>query len=238
MLLRRVIEHVKSQNWIAVGLDFIIVVLGVFIGLQVDDWNNKRIALNFEADYLEQLARETDQNLVVYEENIEFELNNEAMTHAYYRYLNGEDVERPAEATLLRMLCHPGFVSSPPYDNSVLEEMIASGMLARLQDRSLRSALANYRATQKTWDQLVIDSSDEYKKIFRFIDQFRQWRPATVDEGFGNCAIDFPALESHERALSYVANYQRFSYWHHRNLTEIAEILAEVKGLLPPSSSE
>jgi hypothetical protein len=34
MLLRRMIEHVKAQNWFAVGLDFFIVVTGVFIGLQ------------------------------------------------------------------------------------------------------------------------------------------------------------------------------------------------------------
>lgn len=37
MILRRVIEHVKVQNWTAVGLDFVIVVTGVFIGIQV--WN-------------------------------------------------------------------------------------------------------------------------------------------------------------------------------------------------------
>ena len=30
MLLRRVIEHVKAQNWTAVALDFVIVVVGVF----------------------------------------------------------------------------------------------------------------------------------------------------------------------------------------------------------------
>lgn len=40
MLLRRVIEHVKVQNWTAVGLDFVIVVFGVFIGIQVSNWND------------------------------------------------------------------------------------------------------------------------------------------------------------------------------------------------------
>ncbi len=42
MLLRRVIEHVKAQNWTAVGLDFVIVVVGVFIGIQVANWNEAR----------------------------------------------------------------------------------------------------------------------------------------------------------------------------------------------------
>ena len=40
MLFRRMTHHLKSQNWFAVGLDFLIVVVGVFIGLQVGNWND------------------------------------------------------------------------------------------------------------------------------------------------------------------------------------------------------
>ena len=42
MRLRRINEHVKTQNWFAVGLDFVIVVVGVFIGIQVSNWNEAR----------------------------------------------------------------------------------------------------------------------------------------------------------------------------------------------------
>jgi hypothetical protein len=39
MTLRRITKHVKDQNWFAVGLDFLIVVFGVFMGFQVQQWN-------------------------------------------------------------------------------------------------------------------------------------------------------------------------------------------------------
>lgn len=39
MILRRLTKHVKEQNWFAVALDFLIVVVGVFLGLQVSNWN-------------------------------------------------------------------------------------------------------------------------------------------------------------------------------------------------------
>ena len=42
MRLRRITEHVKAQNWTAVWLDLIIVVVGVFIGIQVANWNDAR----------------------------------------------------------------------------------------------------------------------------------------------------------------------------------------------------
>ena len=39
MLLRRITKHVTDQNWFAVFIDFLIVVTGVFIGIQVANWN-------------------------------------------------------------------------------------------------------------------------------------------------------------------------------------------------------
>lgn len=56
MILRRVIEHVKAQNWTAVGLDFVIVVVGVFIGIQVANWNASRSDEHAYQDAMRRLA--------------------------------------------------------------------------------------------------------------------------------------------------------------------------------------
>jgi len=50
MILRRVIHHFRNQEWTAIVLDFVIVVVGVFIGIQVANWN----ALRSERAQLEQ----------------------------------------------------------------------------------------------------------------------------------------------------------------------------------------
>ncbi len=63
MILRRITVHVKAQNWFAVALDFVIVVVGVFIGIQVSNWN---AAQSQRHDYnmaLERYAAEIDANL-------------------------------------------------------------------------------------------------------------------------------------------------------------------------------
>ena len=41
MLLRRIIEHTKAQNWTAIVFDFVIVVVGVSIGIEVSNWNEQ-----------------------------------------------------------------------------------------------------------------------------------------------------------------------------------------------------
>tara|TARA_B100000678_G_scaffold287550_1_gene294337 strand:- start:1437 stop:2198 length:762 start_codon:yes stop_codon:yes gene_type:complete len=54
MLFRRVLEHVRMQNWTAIGIDFLIVVLGVFLGIQLGDWNESR---KERAEYEDALVR-------------------------------------------------------------------------------------------------------------------------------------------------------------------------------------
>jgi hypothetical protein len=41
MLLRRIIEHTNAQNWTAIMIDFVIVVVGVFIGIQAANRNEQ-----------------------------------------------------------------------------------------------------------------------------------------------------------------------------------------------------
>jgi hypothetical protein len=42
MVLRRVTEHLSKQHWTAVFLDFVVVVVGVFLGIQAANWNESR----------------------------------------------------------------------------------------------------------------------------------------------------------------------------------------------------
>jgi hypothetical protein len=56
MILRRVIEHVQEQNWTAIGIDFLIVVLGVYLGIQLGNWNEARQNLRDEARLLVELG--------------------------------------------------------------------------------------------------------------------------------------------------------------------------------------
>lgn len=56
MLYRRVVEHVRAQNWTAVGIDFVIVVVGVFVGIQLGNWNEHRSEVSRASSYVERLA--------------------------------------------------------------------------------------------------------------------------------------------------------------------------------------
>ena len=72
MLLRRVVDNMKNQNWTAVAIDFVIVVVGVFIGIQVSSWNDAREARAEEHSYLERLLDDMKASIARNEAQIDF----------------------------------------------------------------------------------------------------------------------------------------------------------------------
>src|SRR5580765_3589298 len=58
MILRRLIENIKRQAWTAIVIEFVIVVIGIFVGMQVNNWNAERANRALEATHLEHLAKD------------------------------------------------------------------------------------------------------------------------------------------------------------------------------------
>lgn len=63
MILRRIIAHVKKQEWTAVALDFVIVVAGILIAFQITQWNAERADRKKEALYLSELLDDLNADL-------------------------------------------------------------------------------------------------------------------------------------------------------------------------------
>lgn len=67
MILRRLSANLKSQNWVAIGIEFLLVVLGVFFGILAANWNEERLEKRETAVLLAQL----DDELVEFVEYID-----------------------------------------------------------------------------------------------------------------------------------------------------------------------
>jgi hypothetical protein len=63
MILRRLTENLRAQNWTAITIEFLIVVIGVFIGTQVANWNQERLAKLETERMLEQLVPELQSQI-------------------------------------------------------------------------------------------------------------------------------------------------------------------------------
>jgi hypothetical protein len=63
MLLHRFARSLKDQNWTAILIEFALLVLGVFLGIQVANWNQARADRAEYKAALQRLASEIDTNI-------------------------------------------------------------------------------------------------------------------------------------------------------------------------------
>ena len=68
MILRRLTENLRAQNWTAITIEFLIVVIGVFIGTQVANWNQQRLAKVETERMLAQLVPELQSQLQYFDD--------------------------------------------------------------------------------------------------------------------------------------------------------------------------
>ena len=73
MILRRLTENLRAQNWTAIGIEFLIVVGGVFVGTQVSNWNAQRLE-----------KRETQRMLAQLGPNLQTLTDYYSSARAYY----------------------------------------------------------------------------------------------------------------------------------------------------------
>ena len=141
MILRSLTKHVKDQNWFAVGLDFFIVVVGVFIGLQVQQWATERDTRQQEAVYIERLHDETVLLINQRKDNFEKRIVNRDALLSAHRKLFGDDKQfdfLPDECDALSKI---SIMTDLTTDLPTLTELLSAGQLNTIRSTELRASL-------------------------------------------------------------------------------------------------
>ena len=169
MILRRLTEHVKAQNWFAVAIDFVIVVLGVFIGIQVSNWNAQR--LERERDK-QSLALFVDE-LKLMREEAEYDLKR--VTEVGAALSQGGEIARNCAASEEdRALLAAAIASTlewrvPDVRPSGLSEIGNSGTLARLGDPALSRAVGSINQTIRMFDDSMEFLGPRYDRAWSLL---------------------------------------------------------------------
>lgn len=168
MILRRLTKHVEDQNWFAVGVDFLIVVVGVFIGIQVANWNDAKSERVLEQQVLVHIADDisldrgqlanglamTRQNIAA--ANYAFELAELAPVTQLImpiEEIGSLDISSSlVSAPTDLLLTNPDRIWSssvvryyPAQSNSALDSLVAAGNLSLIRDADIVRQLQIYR---------------------------------------------------------------------------------------------
>lgn len=68
MILSKLVDAIRRQDWFVVVIELVVVVVGIFLGLEFSDWNESRKEHALESYYLEQLNKDFEESLGVWDE--------------------------------------------------------------------------------------------------------------------------------------------------------------------------
>lgn len=170
MILRRFMKHVTDQNWFAVGLDVLVVITGIFLGMQVTEWNEGRqgaeLGQKLRASLIEDLEEKNnriDRILAYNRVSVEFAISS-------IDWLEGKSLEPIPEKRRLVQLYLP-LADYPVGTNSATyTQMITNGTLYLLGDDALQNRVVRYyENVQRLRLYLAGESSHDYRDAFRSI---------------------------------------------------------------------
>ncbi|MGH8122916.1 MAG: hypothetical protein ACREPT_09115 [Rudaea sp.] len=165
MIFRRFAGNLRKQDWTAVAVELVVVVVGVFIGLQASNWNDDR---------------QTDAKAAIFTKSLTADLRDEAWGYQYQiDYYN--DVLANAERTIDALtgakplsdeaLLISAYRATQYHTNirrrATYDELKSTGLLGLIRSDALRdTAIQVY--TSPTLDMIAAESQTSlYRKTFR-----------------------------------------------------------------------
>ena len=166
MLLRRITQHVKEQNWFAVLLDFVIVVVGILIALQITNWNDANKRQNEEKDLLLRLHAEASELLATQTRERDSVIPRLEILSSATSILFACDHSR--DLTPQECLAVGGSHANqqPTDEMPTLDEIISSGRFELISNHDVRSHLRNYAITQDRGRRREAGNSYELYRLY------------------------------------------------------------------------
>lgn len=169
MILRRLADAIREQNWFTVVLEMAIVVIGILIGLQVDDWNQRRLeresdrrALALFVDELQLMRAEANADL----KQVTAFMQDLSLGTEIALNCDASDEER---ARLTTAIGNTLEWRVPDVRPSGLAEIGNSGTLARLGNPELTRAVGSINQIIKGIDDSMNFIAPQYDRAWQML---------------------------------------------------------------------
>lgn len=165
MIMRNLARSLKDQNWTAIAIEFVLLILGVFLGIQVANWNTERLTRNNAAIFTERLRADLREEAWRYRFLLAYYQDVRDATEAAADALSGK---KPLsnEAFLINAYRATQYKQGASR-RATYDELISTGNVGLIHDRKLL-ALAVRAYSIATIDNTVREGVESaYRALFR-----------------------------------------------------------------------
>lgn len=212
MIVRRMTDAIRTQDWVTVGVELLIVVFGILIAVEIDDWNEDRKNRSLEQRYLDRLQADMQGTL---DDSVAFTTWNERVISDQQVILSALKSGSLAEsdaAAFDRGLVFLGEINPPKRRWGTIEELKSSGTLGIIRDVKLRSQIAAVESEYERTAQIIEDLNQQLILLRPIVQPYFEtvdFELALVPDVTVN--HDFDAMTADPAVYNAISHIQRFS---------------------------
>lgn len=166
MLLRRIRHHIVNENWFAVFVDFVIVVVGVYVGIEVSNWNESRQEEALSHEYLERIRADLLHDRDAADSRVRFWARVREYGDGAIAYAETGELVRGSVADTVLAFYQASQVDPYSAVSTTYDELKAAGELRLIRDGELRTKLADY---------YVYSTNLQAEHLFQFMPKYREY---------------------------------------------------------------
>ncbi len=231
MILRRVIKHFRNQEWTAIFLDFVIVVVGVFMGFQVQQWATNAGQRVSETNYLDRLHGEVVQLTQDRFRLIADVQENQSALTSVVAVLQNQTDRQTLTDTECEAIAESHIYSNPTADLPTIAELLSTGRFDALQAKDVRSAITQFNQSALSGGD-VIDAVNRniltLARVFPKLIQLETIRDEKIEVGIRTGAqCDAAAMKTNQGFMNtFVDNRDRYAHFAVFAVEPVTESLA------------
>ncbi len=144
MILRRLTDALRKQDWFTVLIETLIVVFGVFIGLQVNNWNDARVERARAREYISSMRADLVSDMTELKQHQDFWQQVADEGYNAIRFAETGETGGATEWEILRAFLNASQSWQFTFIDTTYSELRSAGELKLIPDMELKNALADY----------------------------------------------------------------------------------------------
>jgi len=168
MIVKRMVKSLKRQDWLMVTIEFILVIVGVLLGFQINSWGNERSAARSRLEATARLLDEAEQDVAYLRSTVEEQRQRSAnLNFVLERVEEGRIGAGENERFAMGLFGLEGTLPIAP-PSSVYQDIVSSGTLAQIGDAPLRAKIGRYHASLAFEDRVQSQAQLSMPTVIKF----------------------------------------------------------------------
>jgi hypothetical protein len=202
MILRSIIERLRGQQWTAIAIEFVIVVLGVFVGIEVSNWNAARLERQRGAEFTGRLIDDLREEAWIYQYYVEYYGDVLASAERALDILEGRTAA--SDETLLVNAYRATQYRRAVRRRATYDELTSTGAIGLIEERALRET------AMRVYTSLMFDTTANEGVASRYRERFRMIVPvatqAALARACGDRLVEIGNYDSIVDSLDYACD--------------------------------